>query len=111
MLVDMPQASSSALEQTAAGMLNVSRRKYSVLFGQALLDSPSGEFDAIVQLQFAQRVLYVVLHRSMRHHEALGNLFRTEPLSHQAKHLRLTIGEHWRLVRWLRSHPPVLTEH
>ena len=34
-----------------------------LLFGDALLDGPAGELHLVVQLQLAQRVLHVVLHR------------------------------------------------
>ena len=47
----------------------------------------------VVQLQLAQRVLHVVLHRPVGEEQALGDLLVGHPLGDQAQHLGLALGE------------------
>ncbi|CAM5740444.1 hypothetical protein SBADM41S_04270 [Streptomyces badius] len=55
------------------------------------------ELHPVVQLEFAEGVLHMVLDRAVRDHQAFGDLLVREPLGDQPQHLGLPVGELRRL--------------
>src|ERR1700712_5709184 len=70
-----------------------SSRSVRMILRDALGEGVAGQFHPVVQLQFVQGVLDVVLHGAMRQGEPGGDLLAGQPGRDEAQHLRLALGQ------------------
>lgn len=76
-----------------------------------MLDGVADQFHPVVQLQLAERVLHVVLHRAVREHQPLGDLLVGEPGADHAQDLGLTVSEPRCIGRGAGGEAAELAEH
>src|SRR6476620_778908 len=60
---------------------------------KATLDRVADQLNAVVELELAESVLDVVLHRAVRDDKPLCDLTVTQTLGDKAQHLRLALGQ------------------